>query len=207
MNSFATRFLLLLTAASSLVACRETSKLPAPATEDVPLIIPEINPQKSYFNIQAARLSVDQARTQNRTRPVFEFVVNPSKGGGDIQTVEVYKSYRRDLKLGPRVKVMDLTSFPATVTIDSQKALEGLYATSPITVAGVTTLPQPVKGESDGTPNRLINGEAVVFTFEYIMKDGRRIILTPLSTLSGYVDAPLGTLVNAPYAAVAEIRP
>ncbi|MFD2721610.1 hypothetical protein ACFST9_23040 [Hymenobacter monticola] len=205
MNSFATRFLLLLTAASSLVACRETSKLPAPATEDVPLIIPEVNPQKSYFNILDARPSVDQARNQNRTRPVFEFVVNPSKGGGDIQTVEVYKSYRRDLKLGPRVKVTDLTSFPATVTINSQDALQDLYATSPI--AGSTTPRQPVKGETDTTPNRLINGEAVVFTFEYVMKDGRRIILTPLSTLSGSVGAPLGTFVNAPYAAVAEIRP
>jgi hypothetical protein len=204
MNSFATRFFLLLTATSSLVACRETSKIPAPATEDIPLIIPEINSQKGFYNIITAKPSTNQLTAQSLTRPVFEFVVNPSKGGGDIQTVEVYKSYRRDLKLGPRVKVTDLTSFPATVSLDSQEALRGLYATSPVTGGAP---PQPVLGETASTINRVFNGEAVVFTFEYVMKDGRRIILTPLSTLSGSVGAPLGTFVSAPYAAVAEIRP
>ncbi|MDO7847031.1 hypothetical protein Q5H92_11730 [Hymenobacter sp. M29] len=204
MNSYLTRFFLLLTAASSLVACREDSKLPAPTTESIPLIIPEINPQKSFYDIISAKPSTNALAAQGLTRPVFEFVVNPSQGYSEIQTVEVYKSYRRDLRLGPRVKVMDLTSFPATVTINSQDALRGLYATSPVTGQAA---PQPVLGETSAIINRVFNGEAIVFTFEYVMKDGRRITLTPLSTTSGSVGAPQGTFVNAPYAAIAEIRP
>jgi hypothetical protein len=204
MHSLFNRFFLLLTVTSSLVACRETSKLPAPAIEDIPLIIPEINPQKSFYDVTTTRPSTAAITAQNQSRPVFEFVVNPSQGYTEIQTVEVYKSFRRDNKLGPRLKVMDLTSFPATVSINSQDALRGLYATSPVSGSAPR---QPLLGETNTTTNRVFNGEAVVFTFEYVMKDGRRIILTPLSTLAGSVDAPLGTFINAPYAAIAEIRP
>lgn len=39
----------------------------------------------------------------------------------------------------------------------------------------------------------------------YIMKDGRRITLTSLST-TGYVGTPIGTLISSTYAAVAEFR-
>ena len=39
----------------------------------------------------------------------------------------------------------------------------------------------------------------------YIMKDGRRITLTPLST-TGYMGTPIGTLISSTYAVVAEFR-
>jgi len=203
MNKHFTRFFLLLAAVGSLASCRDTSKLPEPATESIPLVIPEINPQKSFFNYITSRPSINSIAASGDTRPVFEFVVNPSQGYSEIQTVEVYKSFRRDSKLGPRVKQVDLTSFPATVTLNSQDAIKDLYITSP--VAGAAA-PVAVMSPTAGAANRMLNGDGIVFTFEYVMKDGRRIILTPLSTSTGMVGAPTGTFVNKPYAAVAEFR-
>lgn len=203
MKKYFTRLLLLVSAVAALPACRETSKLPEPATESVPLIIPEINPQKSYFDYQLARNSVATTTASGMARPVFEFVVNPSKGYTELQTVEVYKSFRRNNILGPRVKVMDLTSFPATVSLNSQDAIKDLFASSPTTA---NPTPTPILATSTGARNNMFNGEAIVFTFEYILKDGRRIVLTPLSTSTGSVGAPIGTFVNPPYTAVAEFR-
>lgn len=184
--------------------CREQSRIPEPAVDSVPLILPEINPQKSYFDVTASRMSINVAVASNTMRPVFEFVVNPSKGQAEIQTVELYKSYLRGSRLGPRVKVRDLTSFPVTITMDSQEAITDLYPSSPI--AGQSA-PLPIKALTASLINRIelptIAQSAIVFTFEYVMKDGRRIILTPLSTTEGTVGAPTGTQVNAPYAAIA----
>ncbi|WP_460608956.1 hypothetical protein [Hymenobacter terrigena] len=185
-------------------SCRDQARIPEPAVDSVPLILPEINPEKSYFEFNASRASVNLATANNTARPVFEFVVNPSKGQAEIQTVELYKSYLRGSRLGPRVKVRDITSFPTTITMDSQEAIAGLYPSSPI--AGQPA-PLAILGATASSTNRIeqpsIAQSGVVFTFEYVMKDGRRIVLTPLSTTEGTVGAPTGTLVNAPYAAIA----
>ncbi|MBO2011544.1 hypothetical protein [Hymenobacter negativus] len=202
MKNYFASLLLLLSAATTLSSCRETSRLPEPAYESIPIIFPEINPQKSYFDLVTSRYSINALATANATRPVFEFVVNPSQGYSEIQTVEVYKSFFRTASstLGPRVKVIDLTSFPATVSINSQQALEGLFPTTP-----TTDIPNPIAvlGASPTLQNRIINGNAVVFTFEYVMKDGRRITLTPLSTTVGSIGAPTGPQSLAPMAAYA----
>lgn len=201
--------LLLSPLAGALSSCREQSKIPEPSVESIPLILPEINPAKSYFAYAASRNSVNTAASTNTPRPVFEFVVNPSQGYAELQTVEVYKCFRRGINppvFGPRVKVADLTSFPATVSINSQDALTDLYLSSP-TTANPTPTSIKASPQSPSQANRILNnGDAVVFTFEYVMKDGRRIVLTPLSTADGSVGVPTGNQIFAPYAAVAEFR-
>jgi hypothetical protein len=194
MKNYFASFLLLLAATVSLSSCRETSRLPEPKNESVPLIIPEINPAKYYFDFTRSSVSVNNATANNVVRPEFEFVVNPSQGYGELQTVEVYKSFKRGDTFGPRVKVRDLTSFPATITLNSQEALRDLYPSSdPGTL--------PVLGANNGAINRIArSGDAVVFTFEYIMKDGRRIILTPVGANNTLLPSSLN---NAPLAAVA----
>ncbi|WP_210519587.1 hypothetical protein [Hymenobacter terricola] len=205
MKNYLASLLLLLAVTGSLSSCRDHSVIPEPVNESIPLIIPEINPNKATFSFNDARLSVSAAAAGNVARPVFEFVVNPSQGYTDLQTVEVYKCIRRSGVLGPRVKVTDLNSFPATVSINSQDALRDLYVTSP-----TASLPAPVPvlalASSPTQANRILNSDAVVFTFEYVMKDGRRIVLTPLSTADGSVGAPTGAQTNAPLAAVATFK-
>lgn len=194
----------LLLAAGSLASCRETSRLPEPAYENLPLILPQINPQKSFFNSTIARISANSPTAPTLVRPVFEFVVAPSQGYAELQTVEVYKSFysNSSKSLGPRVKAMDLTSFPATVSINSQEAITDLYpAATP-----AKPIPDPVVNTSVPQGNRLLPFDAVVFTFEYVLKDGRRIILTPISKTPGSVGVAIGTQVNAPYAAIATFK-
>jgi hypothetical protein len=193
--------------AGTASSCREQSRIPEPAKESVPLILPEINATKSYYPFLRSQLS-EQKRIDSfslkpayYTRPVFEFVVNPSQGYAELQTVEVYKCLRRGTTLGPRVKVADLTSFPATVSLTSQESLQGLYPNS--TAGTLAVLANPAVLTLN---NRIVRNDAIVFTFEYVLKDGRRIILTPLSNADGSVGAPTGTLINAPYAAIAVFR-
>ena len=206
MKIYFSKFALLLSAVFSLSSCRDSSKLPAPKYESIPLIIPEINPQKSFFAFDGSSPSISAAAAAGITRPEFEFVVNPSQGYSELQTVEVYKSFRRLVKdafaYGPRVKVTDLTSFPATVTINSQDALRGLLtsATSltPVLATTATGTNRILRPTIDGIPN-----DAIVFTFEYIMKDGRKIILTPVSADNILLPS---SQINAPLAAVAAFK-
>jgi hypothetical protein len=205
MKSYFASLLLLFSATATLSSCRETSKLPEPAYESIPIVLAEINPQRASFDFVTSRYSIDALAANNATRPVFEFVVNPSKGYTEIQTVEVYKSFYRPSApaLGPRVKVADLTSFPATVSLTSQQALQDLYPTTP---TDEIRNPIAVLGATNSALNRIIIGNAVVFTFEYVMKDGRRIILTPLSTTPGSVGAPTGPQSLRPLAVYAYFR-
>ncbi len=202
---FANCLLLVLTAAG-LSSCRESSKLPEPKNESVPLIIPEINPNKSFFSFRRSQLSerirIDSFSTRPAyyTRPEFEFVVNPSQGYAELETVEVYKSFSRGGAFGPRVKIADVTSFPATITLNSQDALRGLYPT-----AAAGALPVLANSATPTANNRISRtpGDAIVFTFEYILKDGRRIVLTPTAPDNTILPSSLN---NAPLAAIAQFR-
>lgn len=198
MKNYFVSFLLLLSAVAGLSSCRESSKLPEPKNESVPLIIPEINPRRASFNFDSSRASTTIAANPNYKRPIFEFVVNPSQGYAELQTVEVYKSFRRGAAFGPRVKIADLTSFPATIRLNSQDALKDLY---PSALAGsLTVLANPA---TPSAPNRLNPNDAVVFTFEYVLKDGRRIVLTPVSADNTLLPS---SLVNTPLAAIAVFK-
>lgn len=206
MKKFVFPFLLLGAAAGALSGCREQARIPEPATEDMPLILPDINPAKNVFTFTPSRAS----ESTNPTRPVFEFTVNPTQVDGvKLEVVEVYKTFARGgTTFGPRVKVKDLTSFPATVSINSQDALTDLYLTNnppPVTVPA-TPPPIPIKATTPTGNNRILSGDAVVFTFEYVVNGGRRIVLTPLTTVAGVTGVISGNRTAAPFAAIATFK-
>ena len=208
---------LVLAGAGAFSGCRDKSKLPEPTIENLPLIIPQYSadPTKTYYDFLRARLPLNTLNSRSLTRPVFEFVINPSNTDLKIRTVEVYKSFGstvgavnapppikspaplgRNFSFGPRVKFGEYSSFPATVSIPSNVAIADL----PYYPAGLGGIINPV-APTDNTAfaNVIGPGTAVVFTFEYVLEDGRRIILTPLDSRG----AVTGTFANAPYAAVA----
>ena len=192
--------------AGMLGSCREQSRIPEPEVESLPLILPDINPAKNVFTFTPSRA----AESTNPTRPVFEFTVNPSQVSGiKLEVVEVYKTFvRGGTTFGPRVKVKDLTSFPATVSINSQDALTDLYLTNnppPVTVPA-TPPPIPIKATTSTGNNRIISGDAVVFTFEYVVNGGRRIVLTPLKTVAGVTGVISGNRTAAPFAAIVTFK-
>ncbi|UOQ52859.1 hypothetical protein [Hymenobacter cellulosivorans] len=186
--------LLLVAFGGTLSSCKEDSAIPAPAVESVPLVLPQITTGKDFFNILAARA----ATNTNPTRPIFEFTLAPNQQRDlKLQTIEVYKSFRRGDLLGPRVKVGDYSSFPATVSLTSTEALKDLQRYTGTSL--VSVIPP---GGPDVTNILLSPNDAIVFTFEYIVEGGRRIVLTPVNSMN----IPSGTQILAPYAAVAVFR-
>lgn len=209
MKNFILGLGLLLSVAATVTGCRETSKLPEPASESLPLIFPtpSDNPFRRYFDLQRGRRSINLlANYENPTRPIYQFTINPSNRDVKIRTVEVYKSFAIPLNasgtaysFNPRVKLGDYSTFPTTVTLNSMEALKGLtYLDAGVPIPIIQLLPD---GSPDPTQSyvRVAFGTAVVFTFEYILEDGRRIILTPLDTRGGVT----GTFTAKPYAAYA----
>lgn len=221
--------LALLASAAAASGCRETSKLPEPAIESMPLIFPEYSSDvnKTYYNFTYSNASlIDLVDTLGNPvkRSVFEFTINPTNRDIKIRTVEVYKSfaslltngngntplgspvpYGQSYKFGPRVKVGDYNSFPAKISLDSKAALTGLYyldtdgGSSPI----IPAYPALPNGDyDDNTSGILKPGNAVMFTFEYVLADGRRIVLTPLDNRG----AITGTFTAVPYSALALFR-
>lgn len=200
--------LLLFAAAGPLSSCEDSSKIPAPEVTSVPLIIakPSTDPEKNYFNTTRAAASINSLPFQsNPTRPVFEFTFDvPNHRDVKIRTVEVYKSFKRQTSIGPRVLVGGYSSFPATVTLNSQEALAGLQRIFYASGATTPTL-RSLLGETPTRPNEIFSGDVILFTFEYVLEDGSRVILTPLTEVQLAGGAPpakvvSGNQVNPPYA-------
>ena len=204
--------LLLLSAMGSLSGCKDSSKIPAPEVTSVPLIFPRASsdPTKTYFDTQRANVSINRLATlANPTRPVLEFFIDISdQRDVKIKTVEVYKSLKRlNQPIGPRALSGSYSSFPATVSLNSQEALSGLqrllFSTNPLPSLSPALLATP---SAPNTPNPIQNGDAIIFTFEYVLEDGSRVILTPLTDvkLDGVGTPPAkvisGTQINPPYA-------
>ena len=195
--------LLLVSALGALGSCKDSRKIPAPDVTSVPLILARVSSDvtKSYFDTQRARASATELPTlANPTRPVFEFTFDvPDQRDVQIKAVEVYKSFRRD-RIGPRALVGSYSSFPATVSINSQDALTGLQQLSNTTPPALNDL----LGTTPGMRNSILSGDLVIFTFEYVLQNGTRVILTPLTevkTASGTtVKVISGTQINPPYA-------
>jgi len=212
MKKLAFNILFLLSFGSALTACKDEDKLPAPEVEELPIIFPQVTPGKDFFEITAAQA----APNTNPVRPVFEFTIDPGNQRDiKLATIEVYRSYRRGALLGPRLKVGDYTSFPAVITLDSKQAISGLQRLSAPASGNVLNATEPPEDPTRFN-NLIVPNDAIVFTFEYVLQDGRRIVLTPLANIKlangTTIQVPSGTLATTaagstyPYAAVAVFR-
>ena len=205
--------LLLLVSAGSVSSCQDKDKLPAPEVKSVPLIFPQVSsdPAKNHFNWQRSRA----AESANPQRPVFEFTFDlGDQRDVQIRTVEVYKSYRRGATglIGPRVLAREVTSFPATITINSQEAITGLQRMQGQD-APLLPLLFPVKAASPTAPNsQIVINDQIIFTFEYVLQDGSRVVLTPLNKVrvaspsTPEVEVVSGTQISPPFAVIATFR-
>ena len=203
--------LLLVSSMGTFSSCKESSKIPAPEVTSVPLIFPKASAdvEKSYFNTTRAAASINNlTRLPDPTRPVFEFSFDvQDQRDVRIKAVEVYKSFQRGINIGPRVLQGSYNTFPVKVSINSQDALTGLQRLFFATGEVLPSL-RNLLGATASNPNEVLNGDLIVFTFEYVLEDGSRVILTPLSDvkLAGGATAKVisGTQINPPYALYAK---
>lgn len=187
-------------------SCKESSKIPAPAFTSVPLIFGKVSDDvsKSYFDFVRGRASIVELDTlPNRTRPLFEFTIDiPNQRDVQIKSVEVYKSFKRLTRIGPRTLVGAYESFPTKISLNSQQALAGLQQLT--TPTGALPSLNALVGASPEVRNPIFSGDVVVFTFEYVLQDGSRVILTPLSEVrlaNGTITRVIsGNQINPPYA-------
>ncbi|WP_426059595.1 hypothetical protein [Hymenobacter sp. B1770] len=198
---------------ASLSSCQDSSKIPAPDVTSVPLIFAKASPDpsKNSFDFLRARASINELPSlANPTRPVFEFTIDiPDQRDVKIREVEVYKSFLRGTRLGPRAFVGAYNTFPATVSLNSQTALTGLQQLVFTSNASLPSLSSLV-GATPTARNPIFNGDIIVFTFEYVLQDGSRVILTPLTDVrldDGSVAKVIsGTQINPPYALYAKFQ-
>ena len=211
--------LLLLSAMGSFSSCKDSSKIPAPEVTSVPLIFPKVSsdPEKNHFDFVRARARVTELPTlANPTRPVVEFVIDiPDQRDVKIKAVEVYMSFQRiNQPIGPRALAGSYSSFPATVAINSQDALTGLQQLSFAPGKSLPSLTSLI-GATPSTRNPILNGDVIIFTFEYLLENGSKVILTPLTDVK--LDVPAGSpaafakvisgnQINPPYALYARIN-
>ncbi len=196
MKNFIFVLLLLASGSAALSSCKDGATIPAPAEEDLPLIFPTFvtgDTVNSYIKLRTAIQSVDSLAILQQARPVVKFLIAPTERNTKLHSVEVYKSYGRatnadftSFGLNPRVKLGEYTTFPTTVTVNSDELLNGL------TLEGVPLIPASTSKKY----TNFSENSAILITFEYVLEDGRRIVLTPLSTRG----AVTGTFTNAPYA-------
>ncbi|ALW85447.1 hypothetical protein AUC43_10275 [Hymenobacter sedentarius] len=109
--------------------------------------------------------------------------------------------------IGPRVLQGSYSTFPARVFLNSQEPLSSLQRLFFATGEVLPSL-RNLLGATPTSPNEVLTGDLIVFTFEYVLEDGSRVILTPLSDvkLAGGATAKVisGTQINPPYALYAK---
>lgn len=212
MKKYVLGLLLLSSAVGLLGACKESDRIPAPAVDEYPIIFPQVSADtsKNYINFDKARVSDNLLAQRGWVRPTFEFTISPTGPNLDkLQAVEVYASYKRGPNVGPRVKVGEFSTFPATFSTDSRTLFQNLQRLTSSSAGELI----PITPTNPATQNftQVAQGDQVLFTFEYVTENGG-ITLTPLTTIrlgtpnGGTTQVVSGTQINPPYSLLASVR-
>jgi hypothetical protein len=212
MKQFAFGLLLFASATGAFSSCKDSSKIPAPDVISAPLFFPQVSSDKTknHFDYGSARAP----EASNPVRPVFEFTIDlKDQRDVKIKAVEVYKSFKRGNTIGPRALAGSYSTFPVTISLNSQQVLtdlKRLTLQNPIGGLPQSTL-SDTKASSPTATNGILTGDVIIFTFEYVLEDDSRIILTPLTSVPLLAPSPpaqviSGGRINAPYALYDTIR-
>jgi len=176
--------LLVTVSAFSFSGCRDEDNLPYPKTEEFPVVFTTLTTGANTYKL------TDIAGSGN---PVASFSIDLK--GGDlsaVEAVEIYRSFRGfnvaatpAVGTGPRTLLRSVSPSSATIEVSINDAISGLTRATGASQTGART---PITRAS------LRENEGFLFTYELLLKDGRRIVYTPLS--NGIVS---GAQAIAPY--------
>lgn len=184
--------LLLTASAFSFSSCRDEDNLPYPKAEEFPVI---------FTNITDGQSSYKLAEAIGSSNPTATFNIDVK--GGDVsavEAVEIYRSFRGFnvpatgtpiLGLGPRLLLRTVPATSTIVEVTLVDMISGLTRATGTSQTGNRTAL---------TRASLKATEGFLVTYELVLKDGRRIVYTPLS--NGIVS---GTATNAPFSGIVTI--
>ena len=205
MKNFALAASLLLASSAALTSCYDRDRDPMPEYSSVGLVKATLDPATDTVSYVPARA----APSTNPTRPQVTFTVDLySQRDVKITKVYVYRTLRRGATTytySPRFFLEEVTTFPKTLSYNTQELLTGMMrvdATSNPATA-IPYIPGPAS-----SPNRIFENDAFLFTYEYELENGKRIVLTPTSkTTVGTqtYETITGSQILAPYALVVPI--
>lgn len=206
MKNFALAASLLLASSAALTSCYDRARDPMPEYTSVGLVKATVDPATDTIAYVPARAAV----STNPVRPKVTFTIDLySQRDVKVTKVYVYRTLRRGtttFSYSPRFLLTEVTTFPTTLTFDSQQLLTDMVrldaTTNPATVV-------PYIQTAATSPNRIFQTDSFVFTYEYELENGERVVLTPTTKTtigSQTYETITGSQINAPYALVVPIR-
>jgi len=213
MKNFITAGTLLALATVSLTSCYDRDRDPMPEYSSVALVNATLDPATATIPLLPARA----AAATNPTRPEIRFTIDLySQRDTKVSKVFVYRTLRRGstaavYSYSPRFLLAEVTTFPTTLTFNSQQLLTDMVRlTTDANTGAVTAVPYIPPTAT--AVNRIFTGDTFIFTYEYELENGQRIVLTPTTkqtssspTTQAY-ETITGSQINAPYALVVPIR-
>lgn len=180
--------------AVAVTSCKDNDKDPRPATESMPNVT-STNATPTFSQADARNAAIN---------PTITFTVNVTGPSIDqVEAVEVYKTFRNIVRNAqgqstiqtlPRVLVRSIAPAQTTIEIPFNDLVANLQRRGAASGAAFNAPLTPLTRAS------LTAQESFLFTYELILKDGRRIVLTPTS--GGVVS---GSQTIAPFAAIVTI--
>lgn len=187
MKNFAFAASLLLASSAVFTSCYDRDRDPMPEYTSIGLVKATLDPATDTIDFTTARA----APATNPTRPIVRFTLDLySQRDIKITKVYIYRTIRRGtttFSYSPRFLLDSVTTFPTTLEYNTQQLLTGVsrldLTTKPITVI-------PAINPVPTFPNRIFNNESFLFTYEYILENGKRIILTQTNNKKVPTGAP-----------------
>ena len=176
---------LLVASTLGISSCKDDPNLPTPETVDYPIVRSTLTPQ-SVYSLASVR--------DNSQNPSVSFTVEVAGPVEQVESIEVYRSLRAFttatgtvLAVEPRVLLRTIPPTTATIDVTINEAIAGL------TRRGTPRTPL--------TRASLRANEGFLFTYELLLKDGQRVVFTPLS--GGVVS---GAQANAPFSGLVLVQ-
>lgn len=177
---------LLVASTLGISSCKDDPNLPTPATVDYPIVRSTLTEQSVYSLASVGN---------NSQNPSVSFTVEVAGPVERVESIEVYRSARvfttptgTTLAVQPRVLLRSIPPTTATIDVTINEAIAGLT--------------RPGTPRTPLTRASLRAGEGFLFTYELLLKDGQRVVFTPLSS-AGVVS---GAQANAPFSGLVLVQ-
>jgi hypothetical protein len=208
MKNFALAASLLLASSAALTSCYDRDRDPMPEYSSVALVKATIDPATDTLALRPAQA----AENTNPTRPEVRFTIDLySQRDVKVTKVYVYTTLRRgtgtSITYSSRHLLTEVTTFPTTLTFNSQQLLEGMYRLGADNAGKATSYPYIRLANQT---NSIFANDVILLTYEYELENGKRIILTPVTikkaTVTGTTEPEqeyeviTGSQIQPPYA-------